>query len=269
MRWGTVSHIGRRWWTSPLLLVLMRTPPVLISSSSKISSAVVVVIGSIVVVVIVVHSHPTPVHMSPTVWGTTGTRRRWNEPGTNPAAITRLLVVVEGDTGALVEVFLPSVLEGWDHRIVLAPGADVTLLGRGQSHSSLLPFYDMFLVVQLKVLAKLPSTSLLFAAGGTVVCQIRVGVVVEKAGHGERISILRISRSILWRLPSNNFFSCSCLVFQVRLSLVNNNCPLDIVDCEGEIQYRYNERNSLWQQHRLIGRIGRLRPNTSAAARKK
>ena len=172
-----------------LLLVLGRSATVLVSSpSSIIPSAVVVVIGSVVVVV-VVHSHPTPVHVvTPTVGRATSTRGRRDETGTDPAAITGLLVVVIGDPGAFVEVFLPTLREGWNHRIVLAPGADVSLLRRGQSHSSLLPFHDVLLVVEFEVLAKLPSPALLFATGGTVVCQIRVGVVVEKAGHGESMN---------------------------------------------------------------------------------
>mmetsp|Transcript_15236 Transcript_15236/g.35313 ORF Transcript_15236/g.35313 Transcript_15236/m.35313 type:complete len:246 (-) Transcript_15236:133-870(-) len=178
----TVSHVGWRGWPSPLLLVLGRTAAVLVGSSSSVipSSAVVVV----VVVTVAVVSHPAPVHVTPAVRGTSAAARgRRDEPGPDPAPVAGLLVVVEGDPGALVGVLLPSLRKGRDHRIVLAPGADVPLLGRGQPHPSLLPLHDVLLVVKLEVLAELPTPTLLLAAGGAVVRQVRVGVVVEKAGH--------------------------------------------------------------------------------------
>jgi len=204
----TISHVGWGRWSSPMLLILLlllllilRGPATILIASSEVPSAsastvivivvvvVVVVAGSLVVVIVVVviHSHASSVHVvTPTVSATT-TGGRWNESGPDPFPNTRLFVVIKGDPGALVGVLLPPVRKRRNHLIVLAPGTDVPLLCRGQSHSALLPFRDMFLVVKLEVLTEFPSPALLFATGGTVVCQIRVGVIVEKAGHGESI----------------------------------------------------------------------------------
>lgn len=159
--------------------------PILVVSTAKVSSTilieivvvsvVIVVIVVVVVVIIVVHGPPVWVHSS-SWW-------RWNKTGSDPTAFSRFFVVIEGNVGALVHVFLPSIREGWNPWIVLAHGPDVGLLGPCQSHSPLLPFNDVFLVVQLEVFPKLPSSSLLFATGGAVVCQIRIGVVVKETRH--------------------------------------------------------------------------------------
>lgn len=173
-----------------LLLILGRWPASVLIASPEISSAstVVIVAGSVVVVIIVVHSHASSVHVvTPTVsTAAAAARGRRDETGPDPAPVARLFVEIKGDPGALIGVLLPSVRKRWNHRIFLAPGTDVPLLRRGQSHSTLLPLHDVCLVVQLEVLAELPSPALLFAAGGTVVRQIRVGVIVEESGHGER-----------------------------------------------------------------------------------
>ena len=196
--WGRTSpHVGRWRWTLLLLvLVLRRTATVLITSaasSSEIPTAsttaviVIVVVGS-VVVVIVVHSHSSSaVHVAtPTASATaTTTGRRRNESGPDPAPIPRGFVVIKGNPRALVGVLLPTVRERWDHPIVLATGTDVSLLCRGQSHAALLPFDNVRLVVQLEILPELPTPPLLFAAGGTVVGQVRVGIIVKEAGHCE------------------------------------------------------------------------------------
>ena len=46
-------------------------------------------------------------------------------------------------------------------------------------------------VVDLEVLAKSPVSALLLAPSGRVVCQVRIGAVVEEAGHGsgERVGL--------------------------------------------------------------------------------
>lgn len=172
-----------------LLLVLRRWAASILIASTEISSAstVVIVAGTVVVVVIiVVHSRASSVHVvTPTV-SAAAARGRRDESGPDPAPVARIFVEIKGDPGALVGVLLPPVWKRWNHRIFLAPGTDVPLLCRGQSHSTLLPLHDVCLVVQLEVLAELPSSALLFAAGGTVMRQIRIGVIVEEAGHRER-----------------------------------------------------------------------------------
>jgi hypothetical protein len=184
------------WWL--LLLVLRRwtaTATVWITAaSSEIPSAfttavVVAVVGRSVVVVIVVHSHSSSVvHVLTTTTtpaSATTTGRRRDESGPDPAPIPRGFVVIKGNSRALVGVLLPSVGKGRNHAILLATGTNVSLLCRGQSHSALLPFHNVCLIVQFEILPELPTSALLFAAGGTVMGQIRVGIIVKEAGHGE------------------------------------------------------------------------------------
>jgi len=190
----TSSHIGRRRWTLLLLLLLLIlrwTATVLIAAAaseipSASTTAVIVIIVGSVVVVIVVHSHSSSsIDMgTPTPTASAATGRWRDESRPDPAPIPRGFVVIKGNPRALVGVLLPSVRERRDHPIVLATGTDVSLLCRGQSHTALLPFDNVFLVVQLEILPKLPTSPLLFAAGGTVVGQVRVGIIVKEAGHG-------------------------------------------------------------------------------------
>ena len=187
---GSVASVGRWWWTSRLwwrLLLLIASPILVVSATTKVSSTIlieiVVVVVSVVIVVIIIVVVVIIVVHGPPIWVHSSARWRWNKAGPNPAAFSRFLIVIKGNVGALVHVFLPSVWEGWNPWIVLAHGSNVGLLGPCQSHFPLLPLHDVFLVVQLEVFPKLPSSPLLFAAGGAVVCQIRIGVVVKEARH--------------------------------------------------------------------------------------
>ena len=100
--------------------------PILVVSTAKVSSTilieiVVVSVVIVVIVIIVVHGPPVWVHSSP--WW------RWNKTGSNPTTFSRFFVVIKGNLGALVHVFLPAVREGWNPGIVLAHGPNVGLLG--------------------------------------------------------------------------------------------------------------------------------------------
>ena len=163
MRRRTVCHVRRRRWTSTMLLI---TASILIPSS-EISTTIVVVVWPLIIAVIVVHSssHTSSVH--------TG-RRGWDKARSHPASITRLLIVIEGYSRALVDVFFISIWKGWNHWIFLSSGADVSLLCRGQSHSPLLPIHDVFLVVKLEIFAELPTSPLLLSSRGTVMGQIGI-----------------------------------------------------------------------------------------------
>lgn len=101
----------------------------------------------------------------------------------DPGPCPRLVVAVEGDAGAFVDVLSPPVGQWGDHRVVLPPGADIALLSGGEAHPPLPPLFEVVLVVKLEVFAELPPPALLLPPGCAVVRQVRVGVIVEEARH--------------------------------------------------------------------------------------
>jgi hypothetical protein len=58
------------------------------------------------------------------------------------------------------------------------------LLRGCQAHFTASPLINIIFVMQFKIFAKLPSSTLLLASCSTVVRQISVGVVVEETRHG-------------------------------------------------------------------------------------
>ena len=149
------------------------TSVVKVSSSSGTSgrTAIVVIWSIVVVVVVVIHSHPSSVHMTTTsiIISAATTGRRRNKSGTDPRSFSCFFVIIKRNSGTLVGIFLPSIRQRWNHWIFFSSDADESLLCRCQPHSTLLPFDNVFLVMQLEILTEFPSSALLFPTGSTVV----------------------------------------------------------------------------------------------------
>jgi hypothetical protein len=133
-----------------------------------------------------------------------------DEARPNPRPVSGGGVNVEGNARYVVGTFRPSVREGRDEGVVLAPGPDECLLGAGQPHRSTPPVGQVPLVVDPKVLPELPSPPLLLPSRGAVVRQVRVGVIVEEAGHWMKRFSLGLSDCRAHQDPGDGERGCVC-----------------------------------------------------------
>jgi len=129
------------------------------------------------------HAHTRPsagrAHHAHVPWTTHPTRGRGREARPDPRPLVRLVVDVKLGPGHQVVLLSPSRRQGRHFGV----GPNVRLLRRRQPHGTGPPLAEILLVVQLEVLPELPPPALLLPSRGRVMGQVRVGIVVEEAGH--------------------------------------------------------------------------------------
>lgn len=112
--------------------------------------------------------------------------RRRTKARTNPLTSAALLVHVEVVLRGLVQLLRPTGRKRSRRR--RTPRAQKGLLRGRQTHRPGAPIVQSLLVVQLEILPKLPSPSLLLPTRCAVVGQIGVRVVVEETRHRQHVA---------------------------------------------------------------------------------
>jgi hypothetical protein len=96
-------------------------------------------------------------------------------------------------------------------------GLDKSLLSGCEAHGSLAPIRHVGLVVQAKVLPKLPSSSLLLSSSGRIVRQIGIAIVVEEARHSIGGSSMMEGGRLLFLVTEDE---CAALLVVWRRTIV-------------------------------------------------
>jgi hypothetical protein len=130
-------------------------------------------------------------------WWSYRSRSRRNKAWTNPRTAFGGRVNVKGNARHKVNFFLPTMGKRRDGGMIRPVGLDKSLLSGCEAHGSLAPIRHVGLVVQAKVLPKLPSSSLLLSSSGRIVRQVGIAIVVEEARHSIRCSSMMVGGCLL------------------------------------------------------------------------